>query len=475
MPAHFSSFASRRIALIVAAAFFMQLLDGVIIATALPQMALAFGVSVVELSSGVTVYLLTATIFIPVSGWLAERFGEKQVFLFAIALFTLASLACGLSQNLPQFIAARAVQGLGGAFMAPVGRMIVLRSAPKSELTRAIALITWPALFAPVLGPAIGGFITEYFSWHWNFFINLPLGAIGLLLVWRYVPFEDMPNRKPLDWPGLMFSSLGLATLLIGLELTVHAPGHTVLALALIAAGIALGFISVRHLRRAPAPLLDLTTFRHQTFAITNLFAGTYFRIAINATPFLLPLLFQVGFGLDPWTSGQLIMAYFLGNLGMKTVTTPLLRIFGFRSILVVNGVLGAGSIVLLALLRADTPVVVTVAILFVAGLTRSMQFTALNTLAFADIDVQQRASASTLSGMLQQISVLLGVAFAAGFLNLSSMLRGAATLSMDDFPPTFLVFAAVAFAASLLMLRIAPDAGEEVSGHNSAARAAAR
>ncbi|TIM64318.1 MAG: DHA2 family efflux MFS transporter permease subunit, partial [Mesorhizobium sp.] len=406
----------------VAVAFFMQLLDSTIISTSLPQMGESFGVPAVAMSIGITVYMLTMAVFVPLSGWLADRFGARNIFLVEIALFTLASIACGISQNLTQFVAARAVQGLGSALMTPVGRILVLRNASKSELLNATALITWPALFAPVIGPVLGGFITTYLSWHWNFFINIPLGAAGLALVARFIPGDRASETRPLDWPGFLVTSAALASMLYGLERIAHPQDGALPTVALLGAGVLIGWLAVRHLARAKNPLLDLAAFKVQTFAISTLSAGTIFRVSINATPFLLPLLFQVGFGLRPVDAGMLILAYFLGNLGMKTVTTPTLKRFGFRSVLVVNGVIASLSIMACAAISPQTPQALVVALMLIAGLTRSMQFTALNTLAFADIASAQRSSAATLSSMLQQVAMLFGVAVAAALLNLSQI-----------------------------------------------------
>ncbi|MER8650406.1 DHA2 family efflux MFS transporter permease subunit [Mesorhizobium sp. M0586] len=455
---------ARRVALIVAIAFFMQLLDSTIISTSLPQMGQSFGVTAVAMSIGITAYMLTMAVFVPLSGWLADRFGARNIFLLAIVLFTLASLACGFSQNLPQFVAARVVQGLGSALMTPVGRILVLRNASKSELLNATALITWPALFAPVVGPVLGGFITTYLSWHWNFFINIPLGLVGLVA--RFIPGDRAADPKPLDWPGFFLTSLGLALLLYGLERIAHPEDGALPAVLLIAAGIVIGWLAVRHLRRAPHPLLDLSAFRVQTFAISTLAAGTIFRVAINATPFLLPLLFQVGFGLSPVDAGLMILAYFVGNLGMKTVTTPTLRRFGFRTVMVVNGLIASASIMACAAISPETPQALVVMLMLIAGLTRSMQFTALNTLAFADIDAAQRNSAATLSSMLQQISMLFGVAVAAAILNLSQIVRHRPALDLVDFRIAFLVIGAIGLVAALRFLVLPPGAGAEVSGH---------
>jgi EmrB/QacA subfamily drug resistance transporter len=458
---------ARRVALIVAVAFFMQLLDSTIISTSLPQMGESFGVPAVSMSIGITVYMLTMAVFVPLSGWLADRFGARNIFLIAIALFTLASIVCGFSQNLTEFVAARAVQGLGSALMTPVGRILVLRNASKSELLNATALITWPALFAPVVGPVLGGFITTYLSWHWNFFINIPLGVAGLLLIARFVPGDRDSESKPLDWPGFLLTSVGLASMLYGLERIAHPEGGVLPTVALLAAGILMGWLAVRYLARARHPLLDLTAFKVLTFAISTLSAGTIFRVAINATPFLLSLLFQVGFGLSPVDAGMMILAYFLGNLGMKAVTTPTLRRFGFRSVLVVNGVIASASIMACAAISPQTPQAVVVALMLIAGLSRSMQFTALNTLAFADIASAQRSSAATLSSMLQQVAMLFGVAVAAAILNLSQIARSRPALDLVDFRIAFLTIGVIGLVASFRFLALPPAAGAEVSGHS--------
>lgn len=457
---------ARRVALIVAIAFFMQLLDSTIISTSLPQMGQSLGVPAVAMSIGITVYMLTMAVFVPLSGWLADRFGARNVFLIAIALFTLASLACGFSGSLPRFVVARAVQGLGSALMTPVGRILVLRNASKSELLNATALITWPALFAPVVGPVLGGFITTTLSWHWNFFINIPLGLIGLILVALFIPGDREADPKPLDWPGFFLTSLGLACLLYGLERIAHPEDGVQPTMALIAAGVVIGWLAVRHLRRAPHPLLDLSSFKVLTFAISTLAAGTIFRVAINATPFLLPLLFQLGFGLSPVNAGLMILAYFLGNLGMKTVTTPTLRRFGFRSVMVVNGIVASAAIMACGVISPQTPQALVVALMLIAGLSRSMQFTALNTLTFADIDAAQRSSAATLSSMLQQVAMLFGVAVAAAILNLSQIARAQPSPDLVDFRIAFFVIGAIGLMAALRFLVLPAGAGAEVSGH---------
>jgi EmrB/QacA subfamily drug resistance transporter len=458
---------ARRVALIVAAAFFMQNLDGAIINTSLPQMAHTFAVRPADLNIGITAYILSTAAFVPLSGWVADRLGPKRVFAGAIVVFTLASLACGFSHGLWEFTAARAVQGLGGALMTPVGRMVVLRSAEKSELLAATALITWPALIAPVVGPVLGGFITTYISWRWNFLLNAPLGLIGVGLVLAFIPDTRDPGRSRFDAQGFVLTSAALIALLAGLQGLVSGKDLG-WAAASIALGFGLGWLAIRHLRRADQPLMELSSLKVPTFAISTLDAGNIFRLTIAATPFLLPLMFQLAFGLSALMAGLYVLAYFGGNLLMKTVTTPALRYFGFRNVLIANGVLAGLAILACGMLAPATPAAVVVAVLLVAGLTRSMQFTALATLAFADIEPHQRGSSSTLSSMVQQLSAGLGVAVAAILLNISQSLRHGDHLALADFRLAFTVVGLTALAASALFLRLKPEAGAEVSGHRA-------
>ena len=459
---------ARIVALVVAVAFFMQMLDGTIVVTSLPQMGQDFGVPPVSMSIGLTIYMLTMAAFIPLAGWLGDRFGARTIFMASIGIFTTASLFCGLSATLEQFIIARAVQGFGAALMTPIGRVIVVRNAPKSELVNAVALITWPALIAPVIGPLLGSLITTYLSWHWNFYINAPVGVIGLVLVWKFVPNQRESDVGRLDIPGFLLSALGLTLVMAGLETFTHGTAALPLVALLLMGGIVLGIMATWHFRRVASPLLDLSAFAVQTFALSTLSAGTALRTSINATPFLIPLFLQIGFGLDAITSGTYLLVYFAGNLAMKTVTTRTLRSFGFRRVLVINGLIACGSIAACAFLSPTTSPIVIMVLFFVAGLSRSMQFTALNTLGFADITPAQRSSASTLSSMLQQVSMLLGVAIAAAAINLSSLLRAGTGTPLADFRWAFIVVGAIGMAASLRFLALSPDAGSDVSGHRA-------
>lgn len=461
-PAH-----GRNIALVVAASFFMQILDGVIIVTALPRMAADFGVKTLDMSIGVTAYMLTAAIVIPAAGWLADRFGARRVFVIAIGIFTIASLACGLAPNLPAFVAARIVQGAAGALMFPIGRIIVLRSVEKSEIVQAIGLTVWPALFAPVIGPAIGGFLTTYVSWHWNFWINVPLGIAGMAAVMAIVPRDGDAADKPFDWVGFVLTALALAGLLYGFDGLAQGTVPPILGWTLAGLGAVLTVAAILWLRRASHPLLDLESLRVATFAASEAQAGAMLRLTINATPFILPLMFQLGFGLDPLEAGSLVLIYFLGNLMMKAGTTRILKALGFRTILAWNGVMAGLAIMACGLLDAGTFYPLTAAVLFIAGMSRSMEFTALATLAFADIDAERRSSASTLSSMFQQVMMVFGIAASAAILNVSALVRQA-PLDLLDFRVALFVMGGLCAAAALQFLTLPKDAGAEVSGHRA-------
>ena len=462
---------TRRVALIVAGAFFMMLLDGAILNTSLPLMAQSLGVTPLALTAGVTVYLLAAAAIIPASGWLADRWEARRVFLIAMAVFTLASLGCGLSQNLGQLVAARTLQGVAAGLMAPVGRTLVLRNAAKSEVMAAIAMIVWPSLLAPVLGPPLGGFISTYASWHWNFFINLPVGLLGLYAVWRWVPRTPVPRPAALDWLGCILCAAALVLLLMGFERGAQVGpnlAHWGMPLGLALAGIVIGVLALRHLRRTPNPVVSLEPLQVRTFLVATVGGGTLFMTCMQAAPFLLPLMFQLAFGMGAVQAGLFTLAYFMGNLLMKTITTPVLRRWGFRRVMRVGGLLAAASLMGCALLQADTPLVLTVALLVASGAMRSMQMTSMNTLAFADIEPAHRGAASTLSTMCSQMASALGAALGALTLALSQIAHGRTDLAAVDFRVAFGVMAAFALIGVAGFGRLRPADGAEVSGHRA-------
>jgi EmrB/QacA subfamily drug resistance transporter len=408
---------------IVAATFFMEYLDSTIIATALPAMARSFHVGPNELSLGMTAYMLTLAVFIPISGWAADRFGSRTVFASAVVVFTLASVLCGFARSVDMFIAARVLQGMGGAMMVPVGRFIVVRNTETSRMIQAISTITWPAVVAPVVGPTVGGMIVTFTSWHWIFFINLPLGLVVLGVIFAVVP-QQYGEQRPMDWGGFVLGGLSLTAILLGTELASNTQASLVLAGTLFVGGLLLGAATLRHAARQAHPLLDFRLMRHPTFAVTIL-AGTLSRFTIDAVPYLVPLLLQVGFGLTAFHAGSLMLAFAFGNLGMKMVTTRILGRFGFRATAGVNATLGVLFVLLAGMMVPATPVAILLLVLLGCGMTRSMQYTLLATLGYADIGNREKGAASTLLSVSQQMCIGLAVAFAALTLRTVATLRG--------------------------------------------------
>ncbi|GBQ29467.1 major facilitator superfamily transporter [Gluconacetobacter azotocaptans DSM 13594] len=408
---------------IVAATFFMEYLDSTIIATALPAMARSFHVGPNELSLGMTAYMLTLAVFIPVSGWAADRFGSRTVFACAVTIFTIASVLCGFSTSVGTFIAARVLQGAGGAMMVPVGRFIVVRNTETSRMIQAISTITWPAVVAPVVGPTVGGMIVTFATWHWIFFINVPLGLAVLAAIFALVPEQHGP-RRPMDWGGFVLGGTSLTAILLGTELASNTHASLALAGLLFAAGLVLGAATLRHAAGQDHPLLDFRLMRHPTFSVTVL-AGTLSRFSIDAIPYLMPLLLQVGFGLTAFHAGTLLLAFAFGNLGMKMFTTRILATCGFRATACVNAALGVAFILLAATMVPATPLAVLLLILLGCGVTRSMQYTLLATLGYADIKDGEKGAASTLLSVNQQMCIGLGIAFGALALRVVATLRG--------------------------------------------------
>jgi EmrB/QacA subfamily drug resistance transporter len=451
--------------LIVACALFMENLDGTIITTALPDMAVTFDTSPVRLNVAITAYLLALAIFIPISGWISDRFGGRTVFRAAIATFTLASVLCGLANSLPELTGARILQGIGGAMMVPVGRLVMLRAVPKTELVRATAWLTVPALIGPVCGPPLGGFITTYASWRYIFLLNVPIGLLGMVLVTLFIDNYREPERRPLDWQGFLLSGMALGLLIYGLDCFTHAGIDFVEAIVFLAGGAVFGVATVLHSLRHRHPLIDLSLFRITTFAV-NGDAGTMFRITASALPFLLPLLMQLGFGMSAFTSGLITFSQALGAMLMKFFARPLLRRYGFRTVLIANALVVAAAIAACALLTPETPPAAMVLLIFLTGLFRSLQFLSLQTLVYSDIPPQKMSVGTSLAAMLQQLANALGVAFAAIVLQLSMAWHEAQAPAITDFQTAFLVVAAFAALGCLPLLRLAPDAASEVSGH---------
>ncbi len=440
----------------------MENLDATIIATGLPRMARNFGTSAVAVNIGITAYLLTLAVFIPLSGWTATRFGERRVFASAILIFTAASVLCAGSRTLPLFTMSRVLQGIGGSMMVPVGRLMVIRASTKAQLLKAVAYTIWPALVAPILGPPVGGWILSFASWPWMFLLNVPIGITLFALALKVVRRDEARAAEPFDLRGFVLAG-GASFLLVFLLERLQTPHTSFVAVAgMLAAIVTLLWAASRHLRRAKRPLFRLEVFAIPTFWTANV-PGSLFRMAVFSVPFLLPLLFQEAFGLSALASGSLTMAVFAGNLAMKPLTTPLLRRFGFRRVLIVNGALTVVTLAACGWLRPETPRPVTLLVLFAGGLGRSMELTALTTMGFADLPEALKDSGTTLSATLQQVTTSLGIAVAALVLHLSSSAHGGS--SAFDFKMAFCVMAGMAAVAIPSFMRLHREAGASVTG----------
>lgn len=453
--------------LIVGCALFMEMLDSTVISTALPAIAHSLHQDPIRLNLAITAYMLSLAVFVPISGWMADRFGARIVFRVAIVIFVIGSVLCGLSNSLSQIVASRILQGFGGAMMVPVGRLIVLRTIPKSDLVTAMSYLTVPAVLGPVVGPPVGGFIVTYWSWRWIFFINVPIGVIGIILVSLFIENIREQDVPPLDISGFILTGLGLAGLVFGFETIGRGIIPVGVTMCVMVAGGLCAAAYVLHARRIRYPIVDLRLMKIPTFAVATV-GGGLFRIGIGALPFLLPMLLQLVFGLTPFASGLLTFTSACGALLMKPTAGPIIRRFGFRSVLIGNGVICSLILSSYALFRPTTPYAVIITALFVGGFLRSLQFTALGTLAYADVDNAMMSSASTLSSMAQQFFMSLGITVAALVLHLSLWSHGSKVLTVHDFTPAFLITGVLSLLAALTYIVLEPQAGSVVSGRSS-------
>lgn len=452
---------NRIIILIVAASLLMQNLDSTVLGTALTTIADDFRTDPVRLHMTMTGYLLSLAVFMPVSGWLADRFGTRDVFRWAVLIFTLASVACAFAPNLGWLVLARVAQGAGGAMMMPVARLALLRSVPKDELIRAMAWVSIPGLIGPILGPPVGGFIVTYWDWPWIFWINVPIGMLGIVLATLFMDDARETHVPPLDLTGFLLIGVGFSGLILGFETTGEAvlPRRAnLLAMLLGAASLA---AYVAHAQRVAAPVLDLSLLRVPTF-FASVAGGGLFRIGIGAVPFLLPLMLQAGFGYSPLESGLTTLAGALGAISIKLGAEPLIRRFGFRRTLIWNALLSAVSLAVCVAFTPSTPVWVIFAVLLVGGFFRSITFTALNTIAFADLEQRRMSQASGFAAVLTQLSLSVGVGLAAVLLNLA---RGEGVAPRaDDFVMPFAVVGLVVALAAVQFASLSPDAGSSVT-----------
>ena len=453
--------------LIVACALFMENMDSTVISTSLPVIAAELHVNPVSLKLALTSYMVSLAVFIPVSGWMADRFGSRTVFRAAIAVFMAGSLACGFSSSLEGFVIARFLQGMGGAMMVPVGRLVLLKSIPKSELVEAMSYLTIPALLGPVIGPPLGGFISTYLHWRWIFFINIPVGLVGLVLVTRHIPEITEPDVGALDATGVLLSGAGLSLLVLGLATA----GQHLMSAGVSAACALLGALGlalyVRHAFRHPRPVLSFRFLRVSTYR-TAVVGGGLFRIGVGAIPFLLPLFLQLGLGFSALQSGLTTCASAVAAMFMKALTTRILRRFGFRRVLTWNVGVAAAMIGAYGLFSAGTPYPLMLAALLAGGFFRSLQFTALNALAYADVERADMSPASSLANVTQKVALSLGVTLGAFVLESMAHAHGRTEVAAGDFGIAFAVVAGVSALSFLFNIALAKDAGAVVSGHRA-------
>jgi EmrB/QacA subfamily drug resistance transporter len=454
---------------LVAVAFFMQSLDTTILNTAVPSIARALQVAPLSMKAVLASYTLSLAVFIPVSGWMANRFGTRRVFAGAIGLFALGSLLCGLSRNIHLLVAFRVLQGCGGAMMVPVGRLTLVRALPKSQLVRAMSFVAVPALIGPMLGPIAGGLITDYLHWSVIFFLNVPIGVAGLYLVYRYLPDYRERDTPPLDLPGLLLFSSGIALLSYVLEVFgEHRLGVPVILGLLALSALLLAGYGLNAARRAH-PLLDLGLFGIRTFRAAV--AGSFFtRISIGGIPFLFPLLYQVGLGYSAIQSGLLMMPQAFAAMSLKMTMPGILARFGYRTVLVSNTAMLGLLIVLFATIGVATPVWLIVVLSFAYGFFQSLQFTSMNTLVYADVSAAAAGSASTIASTAQQLSMSFGVATASlvAALFLPDRFHTDAAQMIGGVHKAFLVLGVATIASTAVFGGLKPTDGSAVSQHRT-------
>jgi EmrB/QacA subfamily drug resistance transporter len=447
---------------IIGSGLMMQTLNATVITNALPSMARALDEPPLRLNLAITMYLLASAVFLPVSGWIADKFGAKRIFMAAMVLYALSSAACGFAQNLPQLIGARFLQGAAGAMVGPVGRLVLLRTTPKSELVGAMSVLTMPALLGPVLGPVIGGAIVTFADWRWIFFMNLPVAVAGVALVRAFVPNVKEQDVHPIDLLGIALTGVGLAALIFGFENLGRSflpPAGVVGLFALGAAALTLYGL---HARRNPHAIIDLAIFRLPSFR-ASVVGGAFMRVAMGANPFLLAMLLQVGFGLSAFAAGTMTFISAVGALAMKTTAPPILRRFGFRPVLLVNAVIVGVSFAAYGLFRPTTPHWIIMTVLAVGGFFRSLQFTSMNGLAYAEIDQDRMSRASTTAAMVQQLVQSIGIGLAAALLHFLMRAHGESQLTWQSVSPAFPIVGAITLLSMLWFVRLPANAGAEM------------
>ncbi|HWA18764.1 MAG TPA: MFS transporter [Devosia sp.] len=439
-------------------------MDSTVIATSLPAIAADIGTSPIALKLALTAYFVSLAIFIPISGWMADRFGATFIFRAAIIVFIVGSIACAFSNSLPAFVGSRFLQGVGGSMMTPLARLILVRSTPRSELVARMSWLTVPGLIGPIAGPPLGGFLTTYFSWHWIFLINVPIGILGVALATKFLPRAEARTPRPIDGRGFVLCAIAFSGIIFGLSVISLPAIPVVTGYVAIAVGAVASIIYLLHARKAEFPLLDPRLFKDKLFR-SVIVGGSFFRIGLGAFPFLMPLMLQLAFGLNPLESGLITFIAAFGSILSKFVAGQMFARFGFPRMLTVTALLSAFFLAVNGFFTPDTPHLILMSLLLIGGIVRSFFFTGINVLGYAGLGEADASQATAIAAVNQQISVALGVALAGGLLEiLSGMHNG--QLALQDFHIAWFVVAAVAAIGTIPFLRLPPDAGNDVSGH---------
>ena len=449
--------------LIVGCAQFMHQFDGAVIATALPAMAASLGEDPIRLNLAITCYLLSLAVFVPVSGWMADKFGAKRVFISAIIVFSASSMVCGLIHSLPALVLARTVQGIGGAMMTPVGRVIVVKSVPKFQLVQAMNYITIPAVLGPLIGPSVGGFIVTYFSWPWIFFLNLPIGIAGVLLVRAYIPDIKEEKVAPLDARGFVLVSLALAGLVSGFSALGRGLLPIPIMAAAIGAGAVCGALYLVHARRKADPIVDLSLLGIRTFS-ASISGGSLFYLGTVSSTFLLALLLQLGFGMSAFQAGLMTLASAVGSVVMRFTFRPILGLTGFRRLLIGNAVVTGLALAACGLFRPSTPYVIIIMVLLIVGFSRSVQFTAVQSLGYAEMPAGLISRATSFSAMTQQLAQCFGVGLVALVVHLSLTWHDRTVIDAGDVALGYFAIGTMALASAAIFYLLPAHAGAELS-----------